>query len=871
MNFRMRRKTVFAIVLAAIFAGAAASDDHMTGFQLATFSTNVTVPLGHGMMGGAWLSKQIADPLEAHGFVLSGAGRPIVFVAVDWCEIRNGAYRRWQEVLARAADTAPDRVMVTTVHQHDAPVADIEAEQLLRDRKLAGTVCDPAFHEVAVQRVAAALRQSMAGARRITHFGFGQAQVESLASNRRYVAPDGSVRFDRASRTTASIAREAPEGVIDPWLKTLSFWDGNTPVAALSGYATHPMSYYGQGEVSADFPGLARRRRQTETPGTKQIYFTGCAGNVTAGKYNTGDPENRAVLADKLHRAMVAAAEKTTRFPLTNLVFRVAPVRFEPRADRGFSVNELEGRLNPSTDPFKQCLAAMGLSWRKRLGQYPDINLQCVDFGAVQLLLLPAESYVEFQLAAQQMRSDGHVLVAAYGDGAPGYIPTARHIAEGDGNLRDWCWVAPGAEARLLDGIWRALVPHENGLVPWVTNIPIAVVKKELYRKHPRAGAAAVVGVRYAGPSLQRLETHAVECRDDVHSERSTRLSLDNGRSWQPGQPLAATDVHYAGKEVWEGGGAELYDPSSCLLVGVWLRQIALNRIYNCFTYTRVSRDFGQTWSSPVQLKYEPGPDFDPAKPHDAAFLRPNQAYFGNNILRHSNGTLIHCVAHANAPNDPDNDRRPWKMGSLCFIGHWDSAASQYHWEPGQRVEISPDLSARGLMEPEVAELRDGRVFVVWRGSNTGWDGSRAKIPGRKLYSISKDGGRTLSPPDELRFDDGTSFYSPSSYHRMIRHSVTGRLYWIGNISRHPPEGNSPRYPLVIAEVDEEKTALRKRTVTVIDDRRPDQPAALQFSNFSLLEDRISSDLELFITLYGECTDSVYTADCYRYTVALRP
>ena len=98
----------------------------------------------------------------------------------------------------------------------------------------------------------------------------------------------------------------------------------------------------------------------------------------------------------------------------------------------------------------------------------------------------------------------------------------------------------------------------------------------------------------------------------------------------------------------------------------------------------------------------------------------------------------------------------------------------------------------------------------------------------------------TLGPVRELKYDDGSSFYSPSSYHRMIRHSMSGKLYWIGNISAAPPSGNSPRYPLVIAEVDETIPALKKSTVTVIDDKQPGQTDAIQFSNFSLLEDRES-------------------------------
>jgi hypothetical protein len=55
---------------------------------LATFWADVTVASGHGMLGGAWLSKSVADPLEAHGLALLGAGKPVVFVAVDRCEIR---------------------------------------------------------------------------------------------------------------------------------------------------------------------------------------------------------------------------------------------------------------------------------------------------------------------------------------------------------------------------------------------------------------------------------------------------------------------------------------------------------------------------------------------------------------------------------------------------------------------------------------------------------------------------------------------------------------------------------------------------------------------------------------------------------------
>ena len=422
-------------------------------FRFATFGADVTVPLGHGMMGGSWLSKSIADPLEANGFVLLGGDAPVVFVSVDWCEIRNDAYERWQTVLAEAAGTKPDHVLVTTVHQHDAPVADLEAEKLLRTRKLAGTICDLDFHEHAVQSVAKALRESLNAARPLTHIGTGQAKVEKIASNRRYLTIEGDIRFDRTSSTRKPSAIAADEGVIDPWLKTLSFWDGDIPLAAVSFYAVHPMSYYGAGEVSADFPGLARRQRQAETPGVKQIYCSGCSGNVTAGKYNDGARENRAALAARLHEAMVAAWKETRKHAVQRFVFRSAPLPLEPRTSAGYSIAELEAKLAPDTKPFQQCLAAMGLSWRKRVDADRHIRVPALDFGNVQLLLLPGETYVQFQLAAQAMRPDSFVCVAGYGEAGCGYLPTDKHFAEHDTNLDDWCWIAPGSEARLLDAI----------------------------------------------------------------------------------------------------------------------------------------------------------------------------------------------------------------------------------------------------------------------------------------------------------------------------------------------------------------------------------------------------------------------------------
>jgi hypothetical protein len=461
-GFRMNRRTfAFGLLLVATAVMAphrpvhAASDEK--GLRVAVFSADVTIPLGHRCMGILpQKAARIDDPLEAHGFVLLGAGPPVVLAALDWCEVRNGAYDHWREALAEAAGTTRERVLVCCLHQHDAPVVDTEAQALLDAVGLQKELCDPEFNEACVRRVADALRASLGHARSVTHLGVGQADVEQVASNRRVVL-EGRVTFDRysASGAVPKLA-EAPDGEIDAALKTLSFWDGDTPVLAVHCYAVHPMSFYGKGGVSADFVGLARRRRAADDPRVAQIYLTGCAGDVTAGKYNDGSPAMRPVLADRIYAAMRKAWDATRRIPVGQVTFRNATADLPFHEGAGFMKEVMETTLrNPAAATADRILAAMGLASLDRLRRGVTIDVPCIDFGPAQLLLLPGESFVGYQLFAQRGRPDSSVLTPAYGQCWPGYIPT--QAAFGDGFNHDWRWCGPGSDERLREAIGRAL------------------------------------------------------------------------------------------------------------------------------------------------------------------------------------------------------------------------------------------------------------------------------------------------------------------------------------------------------------------------------------------------------------------------------
>jgi hypothetical protein len=241
-------------------------------------------------------------------------------------------------------------------------------------------------------------------------------------------------------------------------VKTLSLWDGETPVAAISVYATHPMSYYGGGEVSGDFPALARQRRQRAQPSVFQIYVSGAAGDVTAAKYNEGNEAGRVALAERLAAGMEEAWKKTERHPLEKIGFRVVPLQLKPETAGSYSAEEARTIVaDEKQTQLARSTAAMSLSWLNRCETGQEIDLPVIDFGKAHYLVLPAEAFVAYQLAAQELRPDSLVLTPAYGECAPGYIPTAATRAEGFVAEHSYCWVAAGEEEAILAALNKAL------------------------------------------------------------------------------------------------------------------------------------------------------------------------------------------------------------------------------------------------------------------------------------------------------------------------------------------------------------------------------------------------------------------------------
>jgi hypothetical protein len=215
------------------------------------------------------------------------------------------------------------------------------------------------------------------------------------------------------------------------------------------------MSYYGDGRVSSDFAGLARKQRQQEEPEVMHVYFTGCAGNIAAGKYNDGSREMRPILVRRLHQGIVQSESELRPVPVDHVAWQTAQI--VPRPSDELAIESLEHQIaDKSAAVVNRNRPSFQLSWLRRLERKIPIVLSTLHIGAVRLLHLPSECFVEYQLRAQALRPDAFVATAAYGDGGPWYIPTKEEYPNG-GYEVSVAFCTPGIDDLLTEGIERLL------------------------------------------------------------------------------------------------------------------------------------------------------------------------------------------------------------------------------------------------------------------------------------------------------------------------------------------------------------------------------------------------------------------------------
>lgn len=396
------------------------------------------------------------------------------------------------------------------------------------------------------------------------------------------------------------------------------------------------------------------------------------------------------------------------------------------------------------------------------------------------------------------------------------------------------------------------------------------------------------------------VERLFVQSKSDFSDMTKERISEDHGKTWSDWKVIsAANDTdrnqgvhqrtqhqgptiwnavhgHYVSlhsQEIWVGG----YDAAT---VKYWSGDIRDDVMHAFITVSTESEILCKE-----MVRYQEGDDFDPEDWTKASYTQRNVAFATGNVVVDDNGDILFtieapmrycCESLGKDINEVFPSKPDFPNGIIVMRGTWNG--NRYIFSHGTPIVISDLLSSRGLNEPTMAKLSSGRIVVVMRASNAqiGWDTLRLEpgTPGVKWYAWSDDGGATFSEIMPWHFDDGEIIYSSATCSVIHKDERTGKHYWIGNITDHKVNGNFPRYPLNIVEIDETYGTAKKESFTIIDTRREGEPEDIQLSNFNVLQNRESGKLEIMLTKFGQYgamldSDSVFRAEVWRYEITL--
>lgn len=451
MRTHVSRSLLLSICLAA--SAALASAAPQSGPRVATFKVDATPWKGEPLI---WVTPtaKIEDPLFAKGVVVEDGGNRYVLCALDWCALSNSAYDLFRSKVASGAGTGVERVALQTVHQHTAPYIDGDATKIMSKLPSPPLFMSDKFLNDLTDRLAGAVKEAVSRLEPFDRVGTGQARVERVAGERRIKGPDGKIIVRWSSNGGNRFLQEAPEGAIDPMVKTITFARGSKPLVRIHYYATHPQTFCCDGTVTGDFAGTAREAVEKKE-GVFQIYFNGAGGDVTAGKYNDKSLAAREGLATRLAAGLEASGAATRFQRAGKIVWHTAPLTLPSRPDMPALVKQSREKLeNPGkasgTDLYK---AAIYLAWDARK---KPLEMSSLQIGRVRILNMPGEPSLQYQFYAQQLLKKDFVAVAGYGDCAPGYLVLDKHFEEG-GYEPGASNTGPGAEARIKDAIRQVM------------------------------------------------------------------------------------------------------------------------------------------------------------------------------------------------------------------------------------------------------------------------------------------------------------------------------------------------------------------------------------------------------------------------------
>ena len=429
---------------------------------------DITPPIGfrlQGIIRRIEPSTGVHMPLHATALVLADGNRKIAIIDCDLVGLDLPLAAEIRGAVADRIGTEPSHVTVACTHTHNSPCT-------VRDSLAGPHDLAPRPGEVeALDDYVAELVDKLAGVaaaadadRRPARAGAARGEA-AVNINREEMMDDGRVFVGRN-----------PGGVTDHGVDVLRIDDlEGRPISVVCCFAAHPV-VMGMDSflLGPDYPGVVRRIVDQAVGGTT-LFLTGAAGNQATVEFlqhdwdeveriggvigceaaktaigietrphdvvmeTGGSMSNLALYSKRFHdgptHRVLDVASRTATVPLQPL-----PSLAEAEANAADAERELAQAVRSgvtvreSVPPLMMARWTKGVLEKVRAGVKQDelvfeiVGYRLDDFV---LVALPGEPFVEIALGVKERSKATHTMVAGYGNGNVGYLPSAETVAQG--------------------------------------------------------------------------------------------------------------------------------------------------------------------------------------------------------------------------------------------------------------------------------------------------------------------------------------------------------------------------------------------------------------------------------------------------------
>ncbi|NEE04706.1 neutral/alkaline non-lysosomal ceramidase N-terminal domain-containing protein [Phytoactinopolyspora halotolerans] len=375
-------------------------------------TVDITPPVGTLMAGFAVRvepSAAVHDPLFATAVAVTHADSVSIIVTCDLISLDLADAATISRRIADDLGIPDQSVAVSVSHTHGGPKVKAVGFGAGRDER---------YVESAFAGIVDAAKRAWK-ARRPGWLRSGTARLDSVAHNRRGTE------------------------VIDPLVFAIQWTDeADSPIVTIFSHACHPVTLGPDNlSITADWPGAARAHVR-ESIGGEVMFVQGCCGQLNTGHLATdsftGEPDAKRTFAaaasigarvgDGVERALRAADP----VPVTDVIARSRQVwlPMRPTPDAA-TLREWarEWTLEAAaTHGPRRTLLTTWIEWARYWRDRPspgglEVPISAHWWGAVGVVMLPGEPFVEFALEIRRELRRPDLLVMGYTGGVPGYIP----------------------------------------------------------------------------------------------------------------------------------------------------------------------------------------------------------------------------------------------------------------------------------------------------------------------------------------------------------------------------------------------------------------------------------------------------------------